>query len=113
MLTVTNVIGSLDFERKIDLINALGTGISERNSDQSLMIYPNPTLNETTISINKSNRVIKSASLFNSSGQKVMEYLDLDTEQLFITKDKLVSGVYFIYLKLDTGEIISRKIVFK
>lgn len=110
MLTVTNVVGSFDFERKIDFINVITLGMFEDKLNESLNIYPNPAIDHSVISINEKNS-IKSVQLYNSTGQLIKEYSNLDCNELVI--ENQIAGIYFAQIRLKTGETINSTIMFK
>ena len=77
------------------------------NKSSSYLIYPNPTTKGNTIYINSKNS-IKSISLYNSIGQKILE-----TENINFDTSNLVSGTYIIKIKLINENILENKIVIK
>ena len=77
------------------------------NKSSSYLIYPNPTTKGNTIYINSKNS-IKSISLYNSIGQKILE-----TENINFDTSNLFSGTYIIKIKLINENILENKIVIK
>ena len=77
------------------------------NKSSSYLIYPNPTTKGNTIYINSKNS-IKSISLYNHIGQKILE-----TENNNFDTSNLVSGTYIIKIKLINENILENKIVIK
>ena len=84
----------------------ISTGIEEINSNE-LEIYPNPTSNRLTLKF-PDPKIIKSISISDLEGSIIKE-LEYSTE---IDLIGIPSGIYFLKLNLDNGELI-KKIVIK
>jgi len=96
-------------------VNGDNTGISERNPSHSLKSFPNPTsgsfVSEITLQksqnieyfiSNKEGKVICLKNIFMQSGNNKVPF-DIN----------LPSGLYFISMKLENGQVFSDKILFK
>ena len=96
-------------------VNGDNTGISERNPSHSLKSFPNPTsgsfVSEITLQksqnieyfiSNKEGKVVYRENIFMQSGNNKVPF-DIN----------LPSGLYFISMKLENGQVFSDKILFK
>ena len=96
-------------------VNGNNTGISERNPSHSLKSFPNPTsgsfVSEITLQksqnieyfiSNKEGKVICLKNIFMQSGNNKVPF-----------DENLPSGLYFISMKLENGQVFSDKILFK
>lgn len=79
---------------------ALATGENIKKSD--LKIYPNPV--SSTFNIKSADKII-SVELYNSLGQKVLNFADD-----YYNIEKFPSGLYFVKVKTDKGESIEKLI---
>lgn len=70
---------------------------------KNITIFPNPTTN--TLFITSENLQIEQLSVFNPSGQKVMELEEVTTE---IDVSSLQNGIYFLKLTSEEGTIIKK-----
>jgi hypothetical protein len=103
-LTMQNK-GGKDGWNFVDDFQILSTGISERNSDPVINIFPNPTKGKFTVSIPLA---VKQIQIYNSFGK--MLYSDNTKRQSKMNYELGKSGVYFI--KFIADELITtRKIV--
>ena len=96
-------------------VNGDNTGISERNPSHSLKSFPNPTsgsfVSEITLQkshnieyfiSNREGKVVYRENIFMQSGNNKVPF-DIN----------LPSGLYFISMKLENGQVFSDKILFK
>ena len=96
-------------------VNGNNTGISERNPSHSLKSFPNPTsgsfVSEITLQkshnieyfiSNREGKVVYRENIFMQSGNNKVPF-DIN----------LPSGLYFISMKLENGQVFSDKILFK
>ena len=108
-----NGIFSMDYTFFV-YVNGDNTGISERNLSNSLKSFPNPTsgsfISEITLQqtqnieyfmSNKEGKVICRKNIFMQSGKNELSF-DIN----------LPSGLYFISMKLENGQVFSDKILF-
>lgn len=80
------------------------TEISVKNNIQ---IYPNPVANVLKVSLE--NGQISSLKIFNTSGKLIHE----NTSKNEINLEHLTSGVYFLQVSTENGEIFNKKILKK
>ncbi|PCH68462.1 MAG: hypothetical protein COC01_03735 [Bacteroidetes bacterium] len=103
-----------------DIRNALSScgiaiGISSDKSDilSSILIYPNPALDELTVSYYLANRSKVKIELFNSLGQKELNISDgivrKGEHAVQINLASLISGIYLIHFTTDKGVTNSLK----
>jgi len=74
-----------------DVSLSLCTGIEEQGSDSEINIYPNPVKDELII---KSAGKIKEIKMYDATGRKVMEQMNLKSKTLNLKSFQ--SGIYFI-----------------
>ena len=86
-------------------------GLEENEINKELAIYPNPVRNEITI-INQSTFDINRIEVFSLLGQKVSSF---DISSRFSLKNislvDLKTGIYFLNIHFENGEILVNKIV--
>jgi len=89
-------------------ILAMVVGLKE-NSTQSIQVYPNPIDNFIKIIGND----IKSIELVNSLGQSISQFEGIDSSETTIDTSTLISGIYFVRMRMNSGETVVRKLVKK
>ena len=77
----------------------------------SLSINPNPFIGNTTISTNNSKIKLVDAMVFNSTGQLIRRYNDINNYELNIEKKELNSGIYYIQVTCENGMTQSAKFI--
>ncbi|HWY12716.1 MAG TPA: T9SS type A sorting domain-containing protein [Bacteroidia bacterium] len=81
------------------------TGIKENNSFSSILIYPNPFLDFTTIDLVNTNEEPVTVILYNVSGQIIKTYEGIKAEKLIIKTENLPAGIYFLKIADKNGHI--------
>ncbi|MDG1433456.1 MAG: T9SS type A sorting domain-containing protein [Saprospiraceae bacterium] len=85
------------------------TSIEELKSDE-VIISPNPADNNINIQLAESVSIIENLSLFNLSGQLILERTGLNNNSITLDIENIPTGAY--YLKIESGdEVISQKII--
>ena len=86
------------------------TSIKSISENTSLNIFPNPFTSETTL---KTDFNLKDATLtiYNALGQEVNNIKNISGQEIKLSRDNLVSGIYFIRLTLDNKVIATDKLV--
>jgi hypothetical protein len=85
------------------------TSIEELKSDE-VIISPNPVDNNINIQLAESVSIIENLSLFNLSGQLILERTGLNNNSITLDIENIPTGAY--YLKIESGdEVISQKII--
>jgi hypothetical protein len=85
-------------------------GINEFKNHNIIKVYPNPTSNQLTISLEKEKSI--ALTLRNSLRQLLLSEKHPTTNQLIIDISAYPAGIYFLQVEVD-GEIITQKIVKK
>lgn len=87
----------------------LTSGISEKNIDSGVSIFPNPFTSQTTVSFTKEikNATIKMIDILG----KEVKSIEFSGTQLIIKKGELNAGVYFIQVVLEKELIAHQKVV--
>lgn len=96
-------------------INPLGcyfnsTSITELGRNDEIEVYPNPTKDIFRIELKKENLMIKEIKLFSVMG-KVLDVADLNTVNTEVDISTFPTGVYYLLIKLDKGQLLSKKIL--
>ena len=86
-------------------------GNEEVVSPIMVKIYPNPASNSLTI-YTVGDNTIKTLSMYNNAGQLIYSQ---EIKELFTTLDveKLVTGIYYIMVRDETGQLITTEKVVK
>jgi N-acetylneuraminic acid mutarotase len=85
------------------------TSIEELASDE-VIISPNPAHDNVTIQLTEASSTFEQLSLFNVSGQLILEKTGLNNNRITLDIKSIPNGVYF--LKIELGdEVISQKII--
>jgi hypothetical protein len=90
-------------------IKNLITGFSNNRKTNSMNIYPNPTQNQLSIS-NLPASFKGSVIIYNSMGQSIQSE-QKSGSQFSIQTGHLNPGIYFVQIKTEYGEIISKKFI--
>ena len=89
----------------LDVSNSL---TNEDNLFANILLYPNPTNNELTVSYNSN---LKSIDIINLNGIIIKTYKNLSTSQVNILLGNLPSGLYILRIATDDGNIFNKKII--
>ena len=82
--------------------NNSATGVKENINENPIIIYPNPVLNNCSITFNKNYNQIK-IELYNSLGCKVKEIEKYDSKTFDINLTSLPKGLYIVKLYFDNN----------
>jgi hypothetical protein len=106
-----NVTGSVMYFFRNCLGN-IATSIEDiDNPFSQLLIYPNPVQNQLTIS-NLPVSFKGSVSVYNSTGQLIQSE-QKNGSQVILQTGQLSSGLYFIHLKSEKGQMTTKKFIKK
>lgn len=86
-------------------------GISELSSQNNFKIKPNPFSEFTTLTFESPLHERNTLIILNTHGQTVMEYQNIQGNEIKIEKDKMNSGIYFFQLLYDRRIIANGKLV--
>ena len=84
-------------------VNCNPTSIANNDKPTAIQIYPNPTNGLVTINTTEKISIIK---IYNLTGK-----LLFSTSNSFFNLESLSSGIYFIHLQTENGDIYRRKII--
>jgi hypothetical protein len=85
------------------------TSVVEQSTQHSnIVVYPNPTSDWATIECNTISRVQYQVSVFDFSGQKILEKARVD-EKFSFDISSWLNGVYFIELRDKRGNLVGSK----
>ena len=79
---------------------------------ESLMVYPNPFTNQTTVSFYNPTQSKADIKVIDSRGRVVREYNNILSNKITIKKDELSEGLYYILLNLN-DDMIKKSVVIK
>lgn len=94
-----------------DLINLQAvSGINSLEQKQFIQIYPNPFSNQTVLHTENlfHNATLTMANCF---GQTVKQIENISGQTVTLHRDNLPSGVYFIQLRQENKEIVTKKLI--
>lgn len=93
----------------IFICDSITTEVNEIEIPTSYTIFPNPFFAEATL---RTNKIFKNASLifYNSIGQKVKQIDNITGQEVTLYRDKLPSGLFFLYLTQDNKKITIGKL---
>ena len=83
---------------------------NKKDNKQKLLVYPNPTDGSFTVEILNKKAIPANLSLFDIKGHKVEE-LTTNNSPIQLDGSHLSQGVYTIKVQLETGEILTNRIV--
>jgi hypothetical protein len=87
----------------------VGGSVSESKLDELISVYPNPTTGELRVTSDKLQ--IENIEVFDVYGRKIFSnHLITSSSHQKINIENLSSGVYFMKLNTDKGEVIKRVI---
>lgn len=84
--------------------------VSNENSDKQINIFPNPFISSTTI---KTIDDLKNATLtiYNSYGKGIKQIKNISGKTIFLSRDNLPSGIYFIRITEENKIIAVEKLI--
>ena len=85
-------------------------GIHENSTKNSVSVFPNPFIASTTIQTIDN---LKNATLtiYNLQGQNVKQVKNISGQTVFVSRDNLPSGLYFVTLTEENKIIVTEKII--
>ena len=88
------------------------TGINDISSDADFNVYPNPTYNTATIDLSAFKGNAVNITLYDAMGREVKNVTNIKGYQYTLTRDELISGIYFMNISVN-GKVYSKKIIFE
>jgi hypothetical protein len=96
----------------VDGCVAYNVGIEEiGNGGISLELFPNPMDETSTLKVNNKYNTKINIALVDPTGRVVIDYGQLTTESLTITKNELSSGIYFIQITNDSRVLNRERLI--
>jgi len=86
----------------------LATPTRNKNPEQGISLYPNPTLNRTKI---ETSRKIESLLLSNSNGQILWQKMNITTNPESLDLSGFVSGIYILRIESSDGSVSHHKVI--
>ena len=83
---------------KVIVIDNMTTGLEPTHEISEVLIYPNPVIDQFFIS---SEKIIKSISIFNITGAKILEYRNIDKTELELSLAGIRTGIYLVDVQFD------------
>lgn len=90
-------------------VNCNLTSVSNINKNTNFNVFPNPAKNSINV-ISKSS-VINEVSVYTITGQKVLNFNEINNTSFSIQNMTLVTGVYFMKIKNDANQIQNLKLI--
>ena len=87
-------------------------GINDIAADADFNIYPNPTYNSATIDLSAFKGNAVAITLYDALGREVKNITNIKTDSYTLTRDNLISGIYFMNIRVE-GKLFSKKIIFE
>ena len=85
--------------------------IAEMSNDNELNIYPNPSDQIITISINNPLNQDMEIKIFNSFGKLVNNISDFNSNEISLNTRKLANGIYFIQVRKGRNKVAAGKFI--
>ena len=82
------------------------------SSSEGIIVYPNPTIDKLTLSISNKKSLLTEIQIVDVVGrvEKLLDSFTKDTNAVIDVSD-LSDGIYFLKIKMSSGEIVVRKFV--
>jgi aminopeptidase N len=108
-LAVNCWVDSVEFDPEVHLISksniSSNVGLDVQNTDNVLLIAPNPTSNSITI---KSKDLIKEIEVFDVSGRLISTYNKLNIREYSINLSNNVTGIYFLRISTNQQTFVKK-----
>jgi Secretion system C-terminal sorting domain/Right handed beta helix region len=102
-------LGAIEYPRVV----SVGTGPS--NQEPKISLYPNPSTNVITVSWNTEAGSSCLLAIADLKGQiklsKTLKSMQTGQQNIEISTDSLASGVYFVVVRYNGGQVISKKML--
>ncbi len=92
-------------------VACLGTSVKEQGASSGILLYPNPSTDHVSISFKESNQN-RTLVLIDLTGKTVRTYANVSEDSLFIEKNDLNSGVYFLQVSSGNAGTSVHKLIF-
>jgi len=108
-LAVNCWVDSIEFDPEVHLISksniSSNVGLEVQNTDNVLLIAPNPTSSSVTI---KSKELIKEIEVFDVSGRLIHTYNSLNNREYNINLSNNVTGIYFLRISTNQQTFVKK-----
>lgn len=93
--------------------NSIATNINEKNTHETeLLLYPNPASHEIKISMLNSKQKIKNIKVYDIAGSTIMHNnYEAEGQHYTLNIAAITSGIYFIEVAFNTGQIARVKFI--
>lgn len=112
---VTNAQDCSDALSKVIRVNEAPTSASDLENQYSsqIQIFPNPTKQQLTISMDFESVISVNVELVDILGKSIKQLTQTETnrEQLTIDLSGISSGIYYLRFNFESGEVVSKKVV--
>jgi hypothetical protein len=106
-LTITDNNGCI----ATDTVNiSIATEIIDLNSSSKILLYPNPTNQNTTLEFDNSSQDICTLTIYDTQGRLVRTINGITADKSEIETNNLTSGLYFLQLRTDKKVIATSKL---
>jgi len=84
------------------------TNVMNLNESLDVTVYPNPTIDKLTISSSTNNMI--RCQIVNVKG-KINQTYFLNSKEVHLNTSELVSGMYFLQIELDNGQVFHEMVI--
>ncbi|MBT6837486.1 MAG: T9SS type A sorting domain-containing protein, partial [Bacteroidetes bacterium] len=96
---------------KNDFIHAISTTTIQEADNFEIAIFPNPANDYVVVKLKHDALEMQSISLYNSLGQKVQFYTDINDQEFVINSLHDLSGMLHMKIDLSNGESVYAKLI--
>jgi hypothetical protein len=93
------------------VIIATTAGINEINAVSPLMLYPNPTHQQTILQLNNPTGESCKLSIYDAQGREIKKIITNATHQLEIETNDWTDGIYFLQLYTEKKQLATGKLI--
>lgn len=86
------------------------TELVSKALENSLSVYPNPTTDVLNIACKE---LLNDITIYDITGKQIHAIKNINTKEAFVDMSRFNSGIYFLKIKMKTGEISTRKVIKK
>ena len=86
------------------------TGIDEQFSNAEILFFPNPTSDKFSMTFPNSNFINRDVTIIDMLGRELIHQV-IDDKKMECDLSNLKSGIYYIQIKNDKGQVASKKII--
>ena len=96
---------------KLKYVEALPSGIEENKNGQNIVISPNPAKTQTTVQTNMDGGMISSIRMTDVYGREIISMKNLHSAT--VNLNSVAKGIFYLEIRLETGSVIFKKLVFE